>query len=90
MTQHLAIAAPAADAPSFLNNTGIQGVIAFVVTLVLSLVAVKLFMKSDKGDVKGATNTGVVVIIGCFILALAAGSAWIGIGSGILDTFFSS
>lgn len=92
MLKHLALALPAADgapsAPSVLNSTGIQGVIAFAVFLVLSLIALKLMSKSDKGDVKGATNTGIVVIIACVILSLAAASLWMSIGSGILTTLF--
>lgn len=91
MVKHLLLAAPAAEPapPGFLNNTGIQGIIAFVVFLVLSLVAVKLFMGSGKGDVRGAANTGVVVFIGCVILALAGSALWVSIGQGALDTLFS-
>ena len=87
---HYAAAAGTSQAPSFINSPMIQGAIGFVVTLVLSFVAIKVWTRSDKGDVKGATNTGIVVFIGCVIFALAMGGLWMSIGSGVLGTLFNA
>lgn len=90
MQQNLATALPAVDGPSIINTTGIQGWIGLAIFIILSVVALKLFMKSDKGDVKGATHSGIVIFIGCLILAVAAGGLWASIGSGALGSIFSA
>lgn len=84
------IAAPAPDSgtsgPSFLNSAGIQALLVFVASVVLMIVGTKLFMKSDKGDVKGAANTGVVVVIASIVFSAGIAGSWYAIGSGALSS----
>lgn len=77
------------ESPSFINGTAIQGILVFVVSLLLFVVAIKLIAKSDKGDVKGAMNTGIVVAIAAIVFALGVTAAWYSFGTGALGSLLS-
>lgn len=88
----LLLAAPTAttpDSPSFINGSAIQGILIFVVSLLLFIVAIKMIGKSDRGDVKGAMNTGIVVAIAAVIFALGVTAAWYSFGTGALGSLLS-
>ena len=93
MLKALILAAPAADpgpaSPSFINGKSIQGILIFVVSLLLFIVAIKLIAKSDRGDVKGAMNTGIVVAIAAVVFALGVTAAWYSFGTGALSSLLS-
>lgn len=87
------LAVPTADtpeSPSFINGTAIQGFLIFVISLLLFIVAIKLIAKSDKGDVKGAMNSGIVVAIAGVIFAFGVTAAWYSVGTGVVGAFLNA
>jgi hypothetical protein len=89
---HLLLALPAAtgpESPSFINGTKIQGILVFVVSLLLFVVAIKMIAKSDRGDVKGAMNSGIVVAIAAVIFALGVTAGWYSLGTGALGSILN-
>ena len=76
------------NGPSFLNTGAIQAILMFVVALALIVVGLKLIFKADKGDVRGAANTGGVTLIAGMIIAMGLGAGWLAIANGALDSLF--
>lgn len=94
MNTLLTLALPAAgeaapDGPSFLNTTQIQGLLVFFVSLVLAVVAIKMFAKADSGDVKGAANSTIVVLLGAVVFGLSVTAAWYSFGTGAVSTLLN-
>jgi len=85
-----AVAADAPESPSFINGNAIQGALIFVISLLLFIVAMKLIAKSDKGDVKGAMNSGIVVAIAGVIFAFGVTAAWYSVGTGVVSAFLNA
>ena len=71
------------------NSTGIQALMVMVASLLLIYVMIKLVLKSDKGNVREAANTGGVVFIASLIGALGITGGYLALGQGALTTLFS-
>lgn len=96
MKQHLIAALAAADpAPAtggsgFLNSGSIKGFLIFIASVLLIVVGIRLFAKSDRGDVKGSLGTGLVVVVGAAIIALGVTGMFQSVGTGVMQSLFSA
>ncbi len=87
---HVALAAapvPQPSAPSFMKTGGVYGILAFVATVIIIWVGIKIMTKSDKQKVGKSMETGANIGIGLVLVVIGFIGAGLTIVASMLGFF---
>lgn len=81
---------PKPEAPSFLKTGGIYGILAFVATVIIIWIGIKIMTKSDKQKVGKSMETGANIGIGLVLVVIGFIGAGLTIVASMLGFFTNS